>query len=117
MRKPKGTIPGRLVKVVEGKNLLARKLVPWRRYLSGLYPGHNPQMHEKTIIVFKAGSPCNTEYCAKVKVGSLGMILEGKRTRAKAGAIPYFIILIENQLYKIDSTCVEFIDQNHLTNC
>jgi hypothetical protein len=115
MRKPKGTVPGRLAKVVQGKNLLAGKVNKYRRYFRGLYPGHNPQKEE--VVVFKSGKPCILEFSARVDVGAIGMILEGKRTRAKTGAIPYFIMLIDNQLYKIDSNCVEFIDQNNLTNC
>lgn len=117
MRKPKGTVPGRLAKVVNGKNYLAGKVKLYHGYFRGIYPGHNPQSQEVNVVVFKHGKPCTTQFRILMKQGTIGMIVEGKRTRAKTGAIPYFVMLIENQLYKIDSNCVQFIDQNILTNC
>ena len=117
MRKPKGSSPGRLAKVVSGKNLLAGKH-QIRHLLWNIVPGATSYFKaEQEVTVFKVGDPCVYEFAKKIPTGTIGMVLEGKRTRAKRGAIPYFILLIENMIYKIDATCVEFIDQNNMTNC
>ena len=117
MRKPKGTTPGRLAKIVSGKNLLAGKSQV-RHLLWNLVPGSNSSFQAKEeVTVFLIGKPCLYPYSKTVPTGTIGMVLEGKRTRAKKGAIPYFIMLIENSIYKIDATCVQFIDQNNIVNC
>ncbi len=110
MRKPKGTKPGQLVKIIQGENLLAKKLDFQQKYLLGLVPINNNQNFEKNIIVFKFGKPHVVQFSCRFPIGTIGMMLDGKRTKTKRGAVPYFVILVENQIYKIDSNCVEFIN-------
>lgn len=117
MRKPKGTSPGRLAKIVSGKNLLAGKQ-PVRHLLWNIVPGTGSSFRSmEEVTVFLVGKPCLYQYSKTIPVGTVGMVLEGKRTRAKKGAIPYFIVLIEQNIYKIDATCVRFIDDNNISNC
>lgn len=114
MRKPKGTQKGNLVKLVPGNNFLARKLIP--RYLWGITPGHLTPRQED-VVVFHFDKPCKFQFSTKFPAGTIGMILAGKRTRVRRGSLPYYILLINKNLYKIDVNCVEYIDQNNLINC
>jgi hypothetical protein len=117
MRKPKGTTPGRLAKIVSGRNILAGKH-SMRHILWGIVPGSGTSFRSREeVTVFLVGKPCLYQYSKTIPVGTVGMVLEGKRTRAKRGAIPYFIVLIEHSIYKIDATCVQFINENNISNC
>jgi hypothetical protein len=102
MRKPRGTEPGRLAKVITGTNrLFSFKFGPLSYFLS------TPLFTSKTSSSVGVISTFRQEK-ATIPVGSIVLILKGKRTRVRQGAIPYFIILYEKKSYKIDASCISF---------
>lgn len=99
MRKPRNFKPGKLGTVVSGKNRLSRlyfyqfSLSSLDRYTRAFSLGQNPRAID-------------------VELGSLVLVLNAKRTRKNQGAIPFYIILYKNQVCKIDTSCVRFVENN-----